>query len=98
MQILIADKAEIVIGKKDPSCIVIDEMAGFIISFSLVPVGIYSLIAGFSLFRFFDIVKPGPVRYFDKNFSKGAGIVLDDIMAGVFTALVLKIMDISGFI
>ena len=94
--IVIADKAEALIGEKDPGCIVIDEIAGFVISFSLVPVGIYSLIAGFLLFRFFDIVKPGPVRYFERHFSAGPAIVLDDIMAGFFTAVLLKIMDLSG--
>ena len=94
--IAIADRAEAMIGEKYPGCIVIDEIAGFVISFSLVPVSIYSLIAGFPLFRFFDIVKPGPVRYFERNFSAGAGIVLDDIMAGVLTAVVLKLIDLLG--
>ena len=94
--IVIADKAEALIGEKDPGCIVIDEIAGFVISFSLVPVGIYSLIAGFLLFRFFDIVKLAPVKYFERNFSGGAGVVLDDIMAGILSAAVLRILYLSG--
>jgi phosphatidylglycerophosphatase A len=94
--IYFADKAEKIIGKKDPGCIVIDEIAGFVVALSIVPVNIYTLAAGFFIFRFFDIIKSAPVRYFENNFSGGAGIVLDDIMAGILTAAVLKIIYLSG--
>ena len=90
--IYFADKAEKIIGKKDPGCIVIDEIAGYVVALSIVPVNIYTLAAGFFIFRFFDIIKSAPVRYFENNFSGGAGIVLDDIMAGILTAAVLKII------
>ena len=63
---------------------------------SIVPVNFYTLAAGFFIFRFFDIIKSAPVRYFENNFSGGAGIVLDDIMAGILTAAVLKIIYLSG--
>lgn len=94
--IYFADKAEKIIGKKDPGCIVIDEIAGYVVTLSMVPVNIYTLVAGFFIFRFFDIVKCAPVRYFENNFSGGAGVVLDDIMAGIFSAIVLKTLYLSG--
>ena len=94
--IYFADKAERIIGRKDPGCIVIDEIAGYVVALSIVPVNIYTLAAGFFIFRFFDIIKSAPVRYFEDNFSGGAGIVLDDIMAGILTAAVLKIIYLSG--
>jgi len=94
--IYFADKAEKIIGRKDPGCIVIDEIAGFVVALSIVPVNIYTLAAGFFIFRFFDVIKSAPVRYFENNFSGGAGIVLDDIMAGILTAAVLKIIYLSG--
>jgi len=94
--IYFADKAEKIIGEKDPGCIVIDEIAGFVVALSIVPVNIYTLASGFFIFRFFDIIKSAPVKYFEDNFSGGAGIVLDDIMAGILTAAVLKIICLSG--
>lgn len=94
--IYFADKAERIIGKKDPGCIVIDEIAGYVVALSIVPVNIYTIAAGFFIFRFFDIIKSAPVKYFEDNFSGGAGIVLDDIMAGILTAAVLKIIYLSG--
>jgi len=94
--IYFADKAEKIIGRKDPGCIVIDEIAGFVVALSIVPVNIYTLAAGFFIFRFFDVIKSAPVRYFENNFSGGAGIVLDDIMAGILTAAILKIIYLSG--
>jgi len=94
--IYLADEAEKISGKKDPGCIVIDEIAGYVVTMSLVPVQISTLVAGFFLFRFFDIVKPGPVKYFENHFSGGAGVVLDDIMAGILSAVVLGTLYLSG--
>lgn len=94
--IYFSDQAEKILGEKDPGCIVIDEIAGFVVTMSLVPVNMYTLAVGFLIFRFFDIVKFGPVKYFEENFPGGAGVVLDDIMAGVLSALVLKILYLSG--
>lgn len=93
--IYFSDQAEKILNKKDPGCIVIDEIAGYVVTMSLVPVNLPTIIAGFFIFRFFDIVKSAPVRYFEENFSGGAGVVLDDIMAGVLSAAVLKILYLS---
>jgi phosphatidylglycerophosphatase A len=92
LAVYIADEAEKIMGEKDPGCIVIDEIAGYVITMSVVPVNLLTLVAGFFIFRFFDIVKSAPVRYFEKNFSGGAGVVLDDIMAGILSAIVLMIL------
>lgn len=94
--IFIADQAEKVLGEKDPGCIVIDEIAGYVVALSIVPVNSYTIVAGFFLFRFFDIVKIGPARYFERNFSGGAGVVLDDVMAGILTAAVLRGLYLVG--
>lgn len=94
--IYLSDQAETILKEKDPGCIVIDEIAGYVVTLSLVPVHISTLAAGFFLFRLFDIVKPGPVKYFETHFSGGAGVVLDDIMAGVLSGIVLRILYLSG--
>lgn len=86
----ISQEAEILIGRKDPGAVVIDEMAGFCVTMTLVPVTLFTLVLGFITFRCFDIVKPFPVRWFEKTFSGGAGIVLDDLMAGLLAAFLLK--------
>ena len=89
--IWIAQEAEKVFGQKDPGAIVIDEMAGFLVGLCGMPMGGLTLFSGFCLFRFFDIVKPFPIRYFERQFPGGAGVVLDDIFAGLYTGLVLRI-------
>lgn len=69
----------------DHSGIVYDEVAGFLITMFMVPVGCYWLLAGFILFRFFDAVKPWPISWFDKNISGGFGIMFDDVIAGLLS-------------
>jgi phosphatidylglycerophosphatase A len=96
LSVYVADQAEKIMGEKDPGAIVIDEIAGFCVTMSLVPIGWISIILGFMAFRCFDILKPVPVKYFENQFSGGAGIVLDDIMAGVLAAFVLKFLYIWG--
>jgi len=88
--IWVAQEAETLMGSKDPGAVVIDEMAGFCVTMTLVPVTMPTLAAGFIAFRCFDIFKPFPVRWFERTFSGGAGIVLDDLTAGVLAAFLLK--------
>ena len=90
--IWICDKAEKIFNKKDPGCIVIDEIAGFVVAMAGIPITFLNLFLGFFIFRFFDILKPPPIRNFEKKFNNGAGVVLDDIVAGLFTFVVLKII------
>jgi phosphatidylglycerophosphatase A len=94
--VAVADRAEKILGRKDPGAIVIDEMAGYWVTMCLVPVTGVTLVTGFVAFRCFDICKIAPVRYFEKNFSGGAGVVLDDIMAGVLAALTVKCLYMLG--
>ncbi|PIE61367.1 MAG: phosphohistidine phosphatase [Desulfobacterales bacterium] len=94
----IAHEAELILDCKDPGCIVIDEMAGYCVAMSLVPTTPLTLVAGFAAFRCFDILKPLPVRWFEKTFAGGAGVMLDDIMAGGLAALLLKLMVLAGIL
>ncbi|MDA2933015.1 phosphatidylglycerophosphatase A [Acidobacteria bacterium AH-259-D05] len=72
----------------DPSMIVIDEILGQVVCLLWVPVSLLSLLAGFLLFRFFDIVKPFPVRN-SERLPGGMGIVADDLVAGLYAGLSL---------
>jgi phosphatidylglycerophosphatase A len=92
-----ADRTELFFGKKDDRRIVIDEVVGQLIA--LAPLlcfanraGVTSLAllgAGFLLFRLFDIWKPGPVGWAERRFAGGAGVMLDDVVAGAFAALLM---------
>jgi phosphatidylglycerophosphatase A len=94
--VFVADQAEQLLGQKDPGAIVIDEIAGYGVTMCLVPVTAVTLVTGFVAFRCFDVFKIPPVRYFERQFSGGAGVVLDDIMAGVLAALTVKCLYILG--
>lgn len=76
----------------DASRIVIDEVVGMIITLSFVPLTLTSLGLGFVLFRLLDIFKPYPIRWFEKRFAGGLGIVLDDVVAGFFANLILRVI------
>ena len=78
-------------GKEDSSRIVIDEVAGQMITFILVPLSLRTLIAGFVLFRFFDIVKPYPI-YHMEELADGVGVTMDDVAAGVLANISLLII------
>ena len=77
-------------GLKDPGFVVIDEVAGQLITFIAVPVSWQSLLLGFILFRGFDIVKPPPVRMLER-LPGGVGIVIDDVGAGIYALLVMQL-------
>src|SRR5271165_4597483 len=77
-------------GLKDPQFVVIDEVAGQLITLIFVPVSWKSLLLGFILFRGFDIVKPPPVRQLE-HLPEGIGIVLDDVGAGLFALAIMQI-------
>lgn len=80
------------LGVHDHSGIVWDEIAGFSITMLAAPSAAwYWWVVAFGLFRFFDIVKPWPIREADHRLRGGFGIMLDDVLAGAFAALVLLI-------
>ncbi len=90
--VLIAHNAEKILKKKDPGCIIIDEIAGIVVTFIGLKFNIISAVAGFIIFRFFDILKPFPIRFLEEKVPGGAGVVIDDIMAGIYSNLVLRVL------
>lgn len=84
-------------GVKDPQFVVIDEVAGQWITLLFVPVTWKTLLAGFILFRSFDIVKPPPVRQLER-LPWGTGIVLDDVAAGFYALAVMQLLVYFGIL
>ena len=78
-------------SKKDPQHVVIDEVAGQLVTLIACPILWKPLLAGFILFRTFDIVKPPPIRSLEK-LPEGTGIVVDDLGAGVYGLIVLQVL------
>ncbi|MCW7755258.1 phosphatidylglycerophosphatase A [Desulfobotulus sp. H1] len=95
--IILCDRAARILGEEDPSCIVFDEVLGLAVTLMLFRPSLVVVVLGFVLFRFFDIVKPWPVDFFDKRVSGGAGIVLDDVAAGLCAHLVLCVLGFLPF-
>ncbi len=90
--VYIAGKSAQLLGIHDHGGIVIDEICGFFVTMTLAPSGWQWIVAGFALFRLFDIVKPWPINYLDKRVTGGIGIVLDDLMAGIYALLSLELI------
>ena len=80
------------LGVHDHGGIVWDEIVGFLITMTLVPPEWRFVLLGFVLFRLFDIWKPWPIRWFDVGVSGGFGIMLDDLVAGLYALLVLQLI------
>jgi phosphatidylglycerophosphatase A len=78
-------------GVHDDSSIVWDEVAGMLITMLAVPLSWQTLLIGFVLFRFFDILKPWPISYLDKHVHGGFGIMIDDVLAGLFALSILHL-------
>ncbi len=83
--------AERVIGRTDSGHIVIDEFIGFLVSVVYLPQTYGYFIAAFFLFRFFDILKPFPIRQAERALKGGFGIMTDDVLAGIYTNAILQI-------
>ncbi len=94
---MLSGKMEGIKGKKDPSCVVIDEAAGMFIAMFLLPMTPLIALTAFFMFRVFDVLKVFPVNRLE-NIGGGAGIMLDDLMAGVYanlsTLLIIKFVGI----
>jgi len=80
----ICDIAAKKLDEHDFGGIVWDEIAGYLITMWLVPFSWQAMVLGFILFRFFDILKPWPIKWVDRQVHGGLGIMLDDVLAGVF--------------
>jgi phosphatidylglycerophosphatase A len=83
-----ADRAGRYYGVADSGHIVIDEVAGYLVTMAFLPRALFPALAGFVLFRLCDVFKPWPARFFDVDprWKNGAGVVLDDIFAGVWAS------------
>lgn len=76
-------------GVSDHPAIVWDEIVGLLVTMSVAPTGLVWLLAGFALFRLFDITKPWPISSLDRQVHGGFGIMLDDLVAGIFAGSIL---------
>jgi phosphatidylglycerophosphatase A len=88
--IWICGESSRLLGVHDHGGIVWDEIAGYLITMLFAPAGWIWLVIGFVLFRLFDIWKPYPIRWIDKKVSGGLGIMLDDVLAGIYALIVLQ--------
>lgn len=89
--IWICDKSSKLLGVHDHGGIVWDEFAGFFITMIAAPAGWIWIVIGFGLFRLFDIWKPWPISLLDKKVEGGLGIMVDDIVAGIYALICLQL-------
>ncbi|HEX8474024.1 MAG TPA: phosphatidylglycerophosphatase A [Pyrinomonadaceae bacterium] len=88
-----ATRVEPLLGRKDPGAVVIDEVAGQLITFLFVPFnsGMWATVAGFVAFRLFDIWKPYPIRRLEA-LESGLGVMADDVLAGAYAAMLMSLL------
>ncbi len=80
-------------GQEDPSFIVIDEVAGQLVTFLFLPLNLMNLVLGFLAFRVFDIWKPFPIRRLE-SLGGGLGVMADDLLAGVYGNVILQLLNV----
>ena len=93
---LTAGSAEKILDRPDPGCIVIDEIMGMFVTLTLAPNHPMAWILGFILFRIFDVLKPFPVSWLDTHLHGGIGIMMDDVMAGIYALASLQLIWLVG--
>ena len=82
------------LGVTDHSSIVWDEIVGFWITMIAIPCSMVSVIVGFLIFRCLDIIKLWPIRWIDRSCKSGLGVMLDDVVAGIFANIILQFLRI----
>lgn len=92
LAILLAGQAEKIWNRKDPSQVVIDEIVGYLTAMAGMPFSWTMAVSGFFIFRIMDVLKPFPIRKIDQGLPGGWGIVLDDVLAGVYSQIILRIL------
>ena len=92
LSVWIAKRSAQMLDVADDPRIVIDETAGMLVALALVPPSTLALVIGFCVFRLLDIAKPPPISTVDRQVKGGMGIVLDDVLAGIGTNLVLQLL------
>ncbi|MEO0997608.1 MAG: phosphatidylglycerophosphatase A [Pseudomonadota bacterium] len=91
--VILCDISSRRLGVHDHPGIVVDEVVGCYLTLLLAPAGVVWIAAGFAAFRLFDIVKPRPIRDLDHRLGGGLGIMLDDVVAALYAALLLLGLD-----
>lgn len=91
LSVWVSTEASAAFEKADPGQIVIDEVCGYLVTMFLIPTTILNIVLGFFLFRFFDVLKPTPIRRLE-GMHGGLGIVADDIAAGIYANIILQII------
>jgi phosphatidylglycerophosphatase A len=86
-----ATETEALLGSTDPGPIVIDEVLGMLITLAWMPLSLTGVLAGFVLFRVYDVIKPYPARRFE-DLHGGWGVMLDDAMAGIYGQVTLRLL------
>ncbi len=74
----------------DSTFIVIDECIGFLMTMFLIPSEVFYVILGFVIFRYFDSVKPLGIRFLERHFKNAFGVIIDDVVAGLYSNLILQ--------
>ena len=86
-----AEEAGKLYGEADDGRIVIDELIGYLITVAFLPFSWSTAIIGFLWFRLFDIIKPPPANWFDREMKNGVGVTLDDVVAGIYALIALRL-------
>ena len=94
LSIWASNHAEVIYGEHDSGKIVVDEFAGILATGFLIPQTWQWAIAVFVVFRLFDILKPPPIRQIDRSLGGGAGVVLDDVVAGIMACITLHLAKV----
>ncbi|MCU7932288.1 MAG: phosphatidylglycerophosphatase A [Candidatus Thiodiazotropha sp. (ex Codakia rugifera)] len=92
--IRICQKTSDDLGIHDHGGIVWDEIVGYLVTMAFAPAGWVWILVGFLLFRLFDILKPWPIRWIDHKVGGGLGIMLDDLLAGIFAAVAMALLNL----
>ena len=93
----VAGRADEILQEHDSHKIVIDEAAGYVAAALFLPFSWTTAIMAFLVFRVFDVIKPFPAGYIDANVPGGAGVVLDDVVSGIYTNILLQILLRLGY-
>lgn len=88
----VSGSAEKILDSPDAGCIVIDEVLGMFVTLAAAPAHPAAWLLGFVLFRIFDILKPFPVSWFDQRIHGGIGIMMDDVVAGLYALISLQLI------
>ncbi|MBI3782037.1 MAG: phosphatidylglycerophosphatase A [Deltaproteobacteria bacterium] len=92
----IAGQADVLLNEHDSHKIVIDEIVGYLAATLFLEPTVATIVAAFFIFRVLDVIKPFPAGYIDQHFPGGYGVTLDDVVSGVYTNLVVRLLILLG--